>query len=372
MPDEARTQVSAWLDLYVEAVQEESAGLTETDILVSGSLARGEPAVLEHAPGQFRLASDVDLVALVPDYSRDRSRDPLSSLPSALRRRFPDVVTTLFQVRRSRLAHVRSLFGLDLWSGSRRPLAARVPPADFPPPAIGREERLEVLVHQLASFLLLAPRTGPGALPLREGLWFQRNKIALEALRGTLPPGGIGPLRFSDLVPQVPEGDPVAWDTAARFVKARELTLVSDPGATDLDALVFAVLLQHFTSEDRSPEALVHAVGAEAENADDPLVLFRRMLLLHYLAVRGPVRARTAAAGTLLSVLDRTEPFGPEGSRTLPARVAWTAPEEVTCGTGTGHEETTAVLRALRLDYYALLGPRNFGEPAGNADPSAT
>jgi hypothetical protein len=68
VPEAAKAQVADRLREYQSAVVEyfNDNGVTDVDLYISGSLARGEAAVCRMGDG-FGLASDLDLMAVVGD-----------------------------------------------------------------------------------------------------------------------------------------------------------------------------------------------------------------------------------------------------------------------------------------------------------------
>lgn len=358
VPDEARDLVGARLDaLFTEAAAYLGRSCPDAVLVVAGSIARGEAAVL-HRPGGWELSSDVDFVALLPEHTNG---DKVSTgLVAHLATHTPEVLATCFTVQGADVSGVRSHFGADLWLGSVRPLAGELDAVRLPRPATGPTDDLELIVHQLANYLLLP--SGPG----RDSVDHRLRKLLLESLRALTPPGHDGITRFRDIL----GADTLAgWRGIlhARQVRTlltgRELGL---PLGMDHHTAATAArsLIGRFLLPGADPDEA--AAGAELERLtarrSDVLGLFQIALIAYFglLEAKDPRRY----APVLLAAWRQLDT----------ERLDDAAPHQEAVASLKGHDlvvrrpAAMTVLReamaALRRDYYRDLGPRNFGHRA--------
>jgi hypothetical protein len=312
----------------------------------------------------MRLGSDVDLVAVV---SEPQTHPDLgATVRDEMNRRYPDILTTIFVVDGTRLHSVRSLFGRDFWTGSRRPIIEGSPLLPFAAPPVGHREYVEVIVHQLTSILLL-PRAGAApatAAGHRAGLGFLQSKLALEALRALVEPGTADPVCFADLLDDelgARACQVVGRPTVERLVRYRELSL--DLTGVDVDRLVIGAiqeLLGTVASADPGRATLAVLAANIAASNDEFLILFQSAVLLLFALRTGPADQRIEAAAHLLAAVgalpDDDLRDGRAGKRAITTRsAADLAADALADGL------VTEALRAIRLDYYHHLGPHNFG-----------
>jgi hypothetical protein len=323
----------------------------DTSICLSGSLARGEPAVRRGRSG-YTLGSDVDLVAVVDP---DGAESVVEKFTRALLETHPDIDSTVFTVHRTDLGSVAGRFGADLHHAADRPLAGPAP-RGVARPRIGRREGLEGLTHQLAT--IYCPDSPPAATP-----W--RIKTALEALRAVATVSGLasGPQRYSGLTDNPLVCTVLRRGVVAELVRARERSTrmpITDTLAYDL---VITAACHLFDVPGTHDELL-----AALHNIPDGVHLldgFQRAVLAATIIGYGPARFRCAAASalhvTLTAIEDDTVPTALSSLEAL-RRIS---PVEF----GRGIDHPNLVLRrhlqGVRRDYYQHLGPHNFGaQPA--------
>lgn len=342
-------QVNQHLADYVRTVRRQAhihLG-ADTSICVSGSLARGEPAVRRRRSG-YVLSSDVDLVAVV-DEPGDHA--PVEKFTQALLEAHPDIDSTVFAIGGQDLCRVSSRFGADLHHAADRPLAGPVP-AGVADPWIGSREGLEGLTHQLAT--IYCPDSPPGATP-----W--RIKTALEALRAVACIDGRAgsPQRYSELVDDARVCTVLHRDVVAELVRARERGMrmpITDAETYEL-VIIAAAHLFGVPATHRDLIAALHTIGTSVHLLDG----FQRAVLAATIIGYGPTWLRHAAASALhitLAAIDRdTVPTA------LTSLDALSRIPPVEFGRGIDHPNTVLRdhLQGLRRDYYHHLGSHNFG-----------
>lgn len=348
-PPRARRRVTQHLAGYARTVGDQArTHLGDgAGICVSGSLARGEPAVRRRRTG-YALGSDVDLVAVVDDPGDPA---PIEKFAKALLEAHPDIDSTVFAVGCQHVGRVAGRFGADLHHGADHPLAGPVP-AGVADPRIGPREGLEGLTHQLAT--VYCPDSPPGSTP-----W--RIKTALEALRAVACLGGCagGPQRYSGLVDDPRTCTVLGREVVVELVRAREHSQPMPLTDTHTYELVLTAAAHLFgvAATHRDLLAALHTIPAGMHLLDG----FQRAVLAATVILYGPTRFRRAAASALhvtLAAIDRdTVPTALDSLDAL-ARIS---PVEF----GRGIDHPNRVLRAhlqrLRADYYHHLGPHNFG-----------
>lgn len=354
-PLRARQRVTRHLAGYVRTVGERARIILGEDvsICVSGSLARGEPAVRRRRAG-YALASDVDLVAVV-EHSGDPA--PVETFSRALLEAHPDIDSTVFAVDGRDIGRVAGRFGADLHHAADHPLAGPAP-AGVADPRIGPREGLEGLTHQLAT--IYCPDSPPGATP-----W--RTKTALEALRAAACLGvcARGPQRYASLVDDPRACAVLDRDVIAELVRAREHSLpmpLTDAHTCDLvvagAAQLFGVAPTH-----RDLLDALHTIPAGVHLLDG----YQRAVLASTVILYGPPRFRRAAASALHVAMAAIDPDTvPTALESLQA-LGRISPVEFGRGIDHPNRVLRTHLQGLRADYYHHLGPHNFGaRPVAN------
>lgn len=350
-PLQARERVAQHLTGYTCTVRDHARTHLgdSTSICLSGSLARGEPAV-RRCRGGYVLGSDIDLVAILDD---EGTTAQVQRFTSALLQAYPDIDSTVFIVRRQDLGRIAGRFGADLHQAAAYPLAGPAP-AVAANPRIGPREGLEGLIHQLAT--IYCPDSPIGAT-----LW--RVKTALEALRAIAccdrHPVGDGPQRYSDLIDNPRVCTMLGRDMIAELVRAREHSTsmpISDAYAYEMVVSASAHLFRVPATHDDLITAL-HTPPPGMHLLDG----FQRAVLAATIIIYGPPRHRGAAASALhvtFAAIDRdTVPTALDSLDTL-ARIS---PVEFDRGIDHPNRVLRLHLQGLRRDYYHHLGPHNFG-----------
>jgi hypothetical protein len=354
-PASACRRVNQHLAVYTRTVRHHARTHLgeDTSICLSGSLARGEPAVRRGRAG-YTLGSDVDLVAVI-DYPDGAEPAAVEKFTRALLETHPDIDSTVFTVHRSDLGSVAGRFGADLHHAADRPLTGPTP-AGVAEPRIGRREGLEGLTHQLAT--IYCPDSPPAATP-----W--RVKTALEALRAVATVSGPvgGPQRYSGLADHPLVCTVLRRGVVAELVRARERSSrmpITDALAYDLVIAAACYLFGVSPGHDDLLTAL-HRIPDGVHLLDG----FQRAVLAATIIGYGPARFRCAAASalhvTLTAIDDATVPTGLSSLKAL-RRIS---PVEFVRGIDHPNLVLRRHLQGLRRDYYQHLGPHNFGsQPA--------
>lgn len=348
IPSTARAQVNQHLDIYTATVRDcAHTHLGETvSVCVSGSLARGEPAV-RHRVGAFTLASDVDLIAVV-DQPADIQACVQKFALNVLERH-PDIDTTVFIVGRSRLHRVAGRFGADLHHAAARPLSGAAL-SGVAAPRIGKREGLEGITHQLAT--IYCPDSPPGASP-----W--RIKTVLEALRAVAPRGDKGPQRYSDLPDDPAVCELLDRDTVATLVAARE----HDRGLPIPTELAYklvmgsACALFGVVAGHRDLIAALHTCRRRTHLLDG----FQHAVLAATIILYGPPEFRCSAAAALHVIADAIDPETVTTAHGALESLMRISPVEFERGIDHPNRVLRQLVQALRRDYYGWLGPHNFG-----------
>ncbi|PPJ02533.1 nucleotidyltransferase domain-containing protein [Nocardia cyriacigeorgica] len=349
VPSHARQRVTRYLAVYALTVGEQARLHLGDDvsICVSGSLARGEPAIRCHRSG-YVLGSDVDLVAVVNDPSDPA---PVEKFTQALLEAHPDIDSTVFAVSSRDVGRVAGRFGADLHLAARHPLAGPAPAGVADPP-IGPREGLEGLTHQLAT--IYCPESPPWATP-----W--RIKTALEALRAVASLGGCagGPQRYGALVDDPAACAVLGRDVVAELVRAREHSRpmpLPDARTYELVCTAAAHLFGVAATHRDLLDAL-HAVAAGVHLLDG----FQRAVLAATVILYGPPRYRRAAASALHVTLAAIDPGTVPTALDSLDGLARISPAEFGRGIDHPNRVLRAHLQGLRADYYHHLGPHNLG-----------
>ncbi len=348
VPAPVRSEVSRQLDAYFYDVYRCAATqLGENfSVCVSGSLARGEPAIINGTTG-CRLRSDVDLVVVAPPDpdTEDRSL----RFTSALRYRHPQIDTTAFTVHRLDLPRVAGRFGADLHLASINPL---VGPAldDFTAPSLGPREGLEGVVHQLAT--VYGPHSPPGTTP-----W--HVKTMLEAVRAVAAADNDGVQRYSGLASDTTVSALFDSQLLEELVCAREVG--QEPYGITARAYEFAITaacrLFGVPEDHRELLDALHICGPGMHLLDG----FQAAILAATVVGYGPNRWRRSAASALHTVIAAIDPDTAATSRSCLTALAALTPRAMAAEITAPDRLLYRPLRGLRRDYYGWLGPHNFG-----------
>ncbi|MBF6102351.1 hypothetical protein IU510_30490 [Nocardia cyriacigeorgica] len=354
-PPRARRRVTRHLAGYAGSVGEQARmHLGEgVSICVSGSLARGEPAV-RRGPAGYALGSDVDLVAVVDDPG---DPTPVEKFTRALLAAHPDIDSTVFAVGRRDVGRVAGRFGADLHHAADHPLVGLVP-VGVADPRIGPREGLEGLTHQLAT--IYCPESPQGATP-----W--RIKTALEALRAAACLGGCagGPQRYVSLVDDPRACAVLGRDVIAELVRAREHSQPMPLPDTRTYELVLTAAARLFgvAATHRDLLDALHTIPAGVHLLDG----FQRAVLAATVILYGPPRYRRAAASALHVTMAAIDPGTVRTALDSLEALARISPVEFGRGIDHPNQVLRAHLQRLRADYYHHLGPHNFGaRPVAN------
>ncbi|GGL54907.1 hypothetical protein [Planomonospora parontospora] len=357
-------RLEGYLHAAAECVRQVCAGAA--DLYLAGSLARSEGAVARTAHG-YVLASDLDFVAVVADGYR--GPDPVAPLIDHLTGFDPAFLPTCFVLECAHLARVRSHFGHDLWQGSRRPLLISSGSPRPVRPEVGPREALEVVVHQLASYLLTAPPPdGPGGESPRTCSEHHRMKLLLELLRATITAPGQQVPGYADLITagEAEAFAPVADAARVRaLVRSRELSRPVPITVSAGDALAVGLLQLWFGCpvDHRPGPGLIEALLERGSGRSDVMSLFQLCLILYYLFTRAP-QAKVAGAaadalGQLWSQLTEDELIEARGQRAAIVRLT---PQRLARRRRADLSVLHRAMVRLRCDYYHYLGPYNFGK----------
>ncbi|MGY2119308.1 hypothetical protein ACW9HR_35905 [Nocardia gipuzkoensis] len=347
-PPTAHAQINQHLDIYTATVGEcAHTHLGETvSVCVSGSLARGEPAV-RHRMGGFTLASDVDLIAVV-DQPAD-IQACVQKFALSMLERHPDIDTTVFIVGRSSLHRVAGRFGADLHYAAARPLSGAAL-TGVAAPRIGKREGMEGVIHQLAT--IYCPDSPPAASP-----W--RTKTVLEALRAVAAGGAEGPQRYSDLPNDPAVCELLDRDTVAALVAAREHDRqlpIPSQRAYEL-VMASACALFGVRAGHRELIAALHTCRRRAHLLDG----FQHAVLAATIILYGPPEFRCSAAAALHVIGDAIDPETLTTAHGALESLMRISPVEFDRGIDHPNRVLRQHVQALRRDYYGWLGPHNFG-----------
>ncbi|MFB7906538.1 cupin domain-containing protein [Kitasatospora sp. NPDC056076] len=350
VPAAAAKEVSAAVD---KAIQSATEFLRDTDrgalLLVAGSLARGEAAV-ERRQDRWRLASDLDLVVVPCHADGD---DLAHQVVDFLGKEHRGLLATCFSVKAGTTA--RGHFGADLWLAARgEPLTGALIGAGFARPATGPREDLELIVHQLATYLLTPSRAEGSA---RDSDGHRLRKALLETLRAMATPGADGITRYADIL----SADALStWSgvleaiAVSGLIEGREL---NHPLALDTahahEALL--ALLGRFLIADDIPAELVR-LGSHTR---DVLGVFQLATVAYLGLLHAPDPGPYASA--LLDLWAQLDTDDVADAREHLALVAELRTDAVARHEPVESAVLYRAMQALRLDYYHLLSERNFG-----------
>ncbi|MFE9606858.1 hypothetical protein [Streptomyces hokutonensis] len=340
----------------------EASNIDDTNIYISGSLARGEPTVCRLSSNGYRLVSDIDLLAVVKEGSTHEH--PITGLESHLRRTCPGLKPTVYVVPCSGIGALRSFFARDLSVAFDRPLAETYPLAAPAVPYVGQEEQFEVLIHHLSAWLL-----GPAAEGARDDdhvgePWCDRDLIEIKLLADCLwilqDVPTVGTVRYGDAYRRC--------DSLCTQLDRQEIELIvhahevhPEAGKVNVDVvgrLVKSLLrFFHITPGGHSLHQLIELLTDRAAASTDLLAVYRYSLPLFLLSrsSQGSV-SRQAAEGFRLAWEDLDSDQIIDGRHAL-HRIRQLARTAQAADSG----EPESHLRSLRKDYYHHLGAQNFG-----------
>ncbi|MYU12632.1 hypothetical protein GTZ78_18495 [Streptomyces sp. SID8361] len=335
------------------------------DLYLAGSLARSEGAVEPTVPG-YRLASDLDFVAVTE--TPEEQPELVARLLAHLSAFDADFLPTCFVLGGGQAAGVRSHFGHDLWLGSRYPVVRDSSEGGPSRPAIGRQEMLEVVVHQLANYLLVPP--GPANSGTERGrvtLDHHLRKLQLELLRANVPVTGDDVLRYADL-PAASRTAPlealVSPESVRELVRSRELSLRNPDTAAQSVQRVLRLLSAFFArpgSGVADSDGLLAALHAEGSTRGGVLWLFQLCLIAYFTLFVATGAVAREAASVVLALWRRLDTAELREAREITGVVASLNPGDLTDRTAARSGVLHQAMTLLRLDYYHYLGPLNFG-----------
>ncbi|MFF3400389.1 hypothetical protein ACFYW6_17900 [Streptomyces sp. NPDC002659] len=366
IPDEAKRQVddrlTGYLDEAVRVIREIGRG--DISLYLAGSLARGEGAVMLTSTG-YTLASDLDFVAVVPEHHT--GPDAALALVDHLKCLDPGFLPTCFLMDEEQVARTRSHFGHDLRLGTRTPLLRGAAGRDPNHAIVGRKEALEVVVHQLAEYLLTSPAVADGKPGIRDSTEHQLRKLLLELIRANVTlPGGDVP-RYADLVNHFAEsglGAALDHSSVRELVRARELTLANPVSTSSGQSLAIRLLQLFFGTpvDNGAHRALLEAVRRHAVGRHDVLNLFQACVVAYCLLLwtdRPSARDAASLLQVLWRQLNETELIEAGGLNHV---VASLSPDALAERESNSTAALEVAMKNLRLDYYHYLGPYNFGK----------
>lgn len=122
-----------------------------SNLYLAGSFARGEPSILVEGNG-ICPKSDLDWIVTYP--ADGAPLEPLQSLELRLDTRFPRLRDTIYLVREDAVARAATCSGHDLADAMKNPIVQAHPVPPPRPPPLRIHDFLEVVVYQLAAYLL--------------------------------------------------------------------------------------------------------------------------------------------------------------------------------------------------------------------------
>ncbi|MCC3328283.1 hypothetical protein [Nocardia abscessus] len=255
----------------------------------------------------------------------------------------------MFTVHRGDLRRVSGRFGADLHHAAAYPMAG--PSATgLADPRIGKREGLEGLTHQLAT--IYCPDS-----PLSANPW--RIKTALEALRAVAARDEIGPQRYSALVDDAAACAMLDRADVARLVQARERSAPMPITAEQIYDLVVASACRLFGVPVGHRELItaLHSIRPTVHLLDG----FQYAVLAATIILYGPQQYRRSAASALHVVAAAIDPGTLTSAHHFLEALTRISPVEFSRGVEHPNRIMRQHLQGLRRDYYAALGPHNFG-----------
>ncbi|MEU6229649.1 hypothetical protein [Streptomyces sp. NPDC047042] len=369
VPADARQQVADQLSAVISEAAAYTArfGGGAVDLVIAGSIARGEPAVRWNG-SRYALASDIDFVAIADDpFDRQSFERGIVERAGAVD---PTIVTTCFTVRRARLPQVRSYFGADLVLGlDHRPVRSARLVCDWPP--LRRREALEVVVHQLANYLLVQEPAGSTGQSERSGAEHKIRKLLLEALQAVTQRPGQRVKRYRELTgaPALKTlGSTLSAERIRHLVRGRDLSTKLMMSSGEAEQTVGALLARFLCpgAGEQAPAVLPTALTRLSDGRSDVLTIFQFALISWFqLAKAQPYEQEYAVI--LLRLWRQLDSAGLEHARHDQALLASLDAQELAQGAAEALRLMERAMCSLRLDYYRLLGPRNFGEESSHA-----
>jgi hypothetical protein len=357
VPAPARDAVSRRLDDYAADLRDNTRDLVELGarFVISGSLARGEPAVAHGSDG-WTLSSDLDVVVVGPG---DVVAKASAELKTRMLHRAPDLATTTFAVDVAQLPHVQSFVAVDLAHRWHDPLAGATGPSPAPFQSEPRLlDHLELLAHQVSGWLFY-----PDEATRRSGVrHFRAHRAAhtvkalLEALRLRCASAGVSATRYGSLLTPAALGalSPVPESFVRELVGTRELTSDESRIEADLPTMVL-LAVSAFLGCAALPADAIRAAAARAQDTSDLLGLFPLAVLV--LTVAPPhTRAADEAEATVRALLASVPEAHLPTARDARARLL----DSPALGERLGAADLDAWMQ-VREDYYTRLGNKNFG-----------
>lgn len=370
-PAAARIAVSSRLADYFEKLGRllDAPGVPLA-VLVSGSLGRREPAVMQDPDGAWHLLSDVDLV-LVTDGDVPPA-DRAARLCDDLNAACPEILTTQFTVRAERLTQVRSLFGADLYAAATSPVfvSAGFSLPDMQLPHIGRRERFENLVHQLGNrYFDTSTHLGGTTMRPSSARIYSGLKLSLECLR-LLQDTDRGPLRYGDLVrhPSLEVLRAASAERCRALVERREVFDGEHVGVS-ADGSLLVESLAHFLSPvpvaplTLDGQAVAGLLSKAFEGRNHVIDVYQLTICLLAVYDGLPPDGKQAVADVLARSWCGLQRDSLNKSVDAMDGLATSSTSSLFDGCGLT-EPALAMLRLMREDYYGHLGPRNFGASA--------
>ncbi|MFK0111597.1 hypothetical protein [Streptomyces sp. NPDC091217] len=358
VPEEARREVGAQIDACLETAGRLCGDWTASGncLLLSGSLARREPAVVQQTDGTWRLASDFDFGAIISDSSANAS-EVVTPVLEGLRAAFHDVSFSMFVVQPEGLPHIRSFFGRDLIIGASRPVLGSLTHVRASMPPVTLRTRLEVIVHQLSNVLLHSLIDWEPVGRDRDQLPAQRTKIAVEALRALLPAPRWDCLRYGAVI-DLPDSLPITAGTRSALIRARELS-IQDVSTEVVQAVLIDSLriLLDIPSGASWDTDLVDSLAVILGRSRDVMDVYQYVVLgLSVAPSLGPSALTSLLQGLATAVArhDVADAGQREGSSPPLA-------DSLQSFDGSPSPALLASLVRMRRTYYGLLGPHNFG-----------
>ncbi|MFF1797716.1 hypothetical protein ACFVXQ_26455 [Kitasatospora sp. NPDC058263] len=353
---EARDQAQAHLNgLFRRAADHIERTAPSTALLVSGSIGRGEAAVTNRN-GRWELGSDIDFALVLPDGADGTAT--AQNLIDHLTRLYPQITTTAWPLYRSDLQHARSHFARDLALAAGSPLTGTIAPDTIPTPDLGPNDSLQVITHQLATYLM------PGTEPEHRHDTDDHllRKLLLETLRALAPAGADGCTRHEDILSAQAR---TQWESVLPAAQVEQLLTDREHGrplgiSHDHAHHLFIRLIARFLAPATGdlPDELQRLAPAAA----DVMAAYQLALLAYTGLLLTDDRARYAT--TLCLILDR---MGTTGLTDTTIDVIQTARSVDPTAVAQHRPRQLSILAGamwkLRDDYYRHLGARMFGRP---------
>lgn len=278
-------------------------------LCLSGSLARGEPAVAVGTNGRARLRSDLDWVVVADGLAPGVDRQ----LETRLNNQFPDFRDTVYCLPLERLPVLRSASVRDLRLGMAHPIVSNETdgwrPGAFPlDPAHGLEVIVYQIVAALGSSCRDASRTSSSARPTGlERMWSSEQerhpvKLAAESVRmatiGITSDAQTATYAFAVAQTKCGGLDMLAARCdLLRLLRAREVVNQSDALVTvDTASIVSRALSLLFSTPLRSTGSLLRWLRDSLLDSSHILHAFPRLAMCAYFAAEERLTVREASS----------------------------------------------------------------------------